>query len=138
MVLSPFATSSANVLFWTYVKHTLAPSRASACTIARPIPRLPPVTIATFPENISGRFYFCESLSEKLILAVRITRTGWPFRFTNSCSLLQAENAALQAFTSHIDELGCSMRQPADSSVALHCRIAEFLDNSHRCAHIIQ
>src|SRR5258707_780028 len=52
MTLSPFATSSACVLFWAYVKATFAPSRASAWTIARPMPRLPPVTIATLPENI--------------------------------------------------------------------------------------
>src|SRR5947207_14400976 len=39
-----------------YVKATFAPSRARACTIARPMPRLPPVTIAVLPENIREGF----------------------------------------------------------------------------------
>jgi hypothetical protein len=33
---------------------TLAPSRAYAAALARPIPAPPPVTIATFPLNRSG------------------------------------------------------------------------------------
>src|SRR5207237_4309890 len=52
MMVSLFATSSAADLFWMYVNTTFAPSRASACTMARPMPRLPPVTIAVLPENI--------------------------------------------------------------------------------------
>src|SRR2546427_13021821 len=37
-----------------YVNATLACSRARACTIARPMPRLPPVTMAVLPENMKG------------------------------------------------------------------------------------
>src|SRR5437764_779965 len=44
--------------------------------MARPMPRLPPVTIAVLPENIGKGFYRGVPLSEKLILAVRMSGTG--------------------------------------------------------------
>ena len=49
---------------------TCAPSRASTCAIASPIPRLAPVTTAVFPA--SG---FAQSISTVSALETRIT---WP------------------------------------------------------------
>src|SRR6266581_4695669 len=52
--------------------------------MARPMPRLPPVTIAVLPENIGKGFYRGVPLSEKLILAVRMTGKAWPFKYVGS------------------------------------------------------
>src|SRR5206468_11348094 len=57
--------------------------------MARPMPRLPPVTIAVLPENIRKGFYRGVPPSEKLILAVRMTGTAWrlvlPMRWSFDC-----------------------------------------------------
>src|SRR5947199_23363 len=72
--------------------------------MARPMPRLPPVTIGVLPENIAKGFYRGVPLSEKLILAVRMTgrlghsnrcgRTSKGFRATPEIAKKPTENCA--------------------------------------------
>src|SRR5262249_27345885 len=70
--------------------------------MARPMPRLPPVTIAVFPENIGQRFYFSELPGEKVksrekldycsVDSRRAPDQGLKCRFTLSHPNLRASN----------------------------------------------
>src|SRR5205809_1768211 len=63
--------------------------------MARPMPRLPPVTIAVLPENIGKGFYRGVPLSEKLILAVRMTgRLGHSNMWVRTSNGVRASTAA--------------------------------------------
>src|SRR6266566_7195298 len=69
--------------------NTCAPSEANSCAVARPMPVLPPVTIATFPS----------SLPTCLLLFVFLSLSSYLF-ISYGCHGAQAEAFSLNCITS--------------------------------------
>src|SRR6266446_1252457 len=85
--LSSSATSwSAISRFFVKLKATLAPLAASSFTIARPIPREPPVIMATLPSN--SDMSLLSTLHAPLVHLVPDTRTG---RHGNSAAMTHSD-----------------------------------------------